>query len=175
MKNELPKELTLVKEALLNTFSLFSEDTLNIIPFEGSWTSGQVAEHILISATGVARAMSGPLAPAERDPEQHIKLLGDIFLNFDVKLNSPDFVRPSDKPKNKDTLTQNLSKTFGSIITSARDKDTDLLCTSFEMPTLGFLSVKELAYFTIVHTQRHIRQLRNIADSFAGQNIIQRK
>jgi hypothetical protein len=164
MKNDLVNELASVKVELVEVLSRFGDQNINTIPFEGSWTAGQVAEHVLMSASAVAGALKGPVRPADRDPEQHIQLMSDIFLNFDHKLKSPDFIIPSDEPKNKQVLLNALTKTFDSIEYSAASGDLDMICMAFEMPTLGNLSKKELIWFTIVHTKRHVRQLKNIAD-----------
>ncbi|HWD87630.1 MAG TPA: DinB family protein [Mucilaginibacter sp.] len=171
MKNDLVNELASVKVDMVEALSRFGDQSVNTIPFEGSWTAGQVADHVLMSASAVAGALKGPVKPADRDPKQHIQLMSDIFLNFDHKLKSPDFIIPSDKPKDKQALTNALTETFDSIECSAASGDLDMICTAFEMPTLGNLSKKELIWFTIVHTKRHIHQLKNIADHLDKQNI----
>ncbi|MBE7179216.1 MAG: DinB family protein, partial [Mucilaginibacter polytrichastri] len=48
------------------------------------------------------------------------------------------------------------------VIATARDMDLSMLCLGFDFPGLGFLTRYEWLYFNIYHTQRHIRQLRNI-------------
>lgn len=171
MKNDLSAELLEIKNELLKALNAFSNETLNNIPFEGSWTAGQVAEHILISASGVSAALKGEAKPAYRDPEQHVKLLGDVFLNFDVKMKSPDFVLPTEKKKDKQELTSSLTKIFDELIKAAKSDDLDQICVTFEMPTLGTLSKKELIYFVLVHTKRHIHQLKNIAKHLITETI----
>jgi len=163
VKNELLSELTSAKAELLEVLGRFSEQNINTIPFEDSWTAGQVAEHVLMSASAVAGALVGPTTPAERDPEQHIQLFSQIFLNFDHKLKSPDFILPSDGPKDKGSIMQALGETFDSIEHAAGSGNLELICTTFDMRTLGTLSREELIWFTAVHTKRHIHQLKNIA------------
>ncbi|MFI5161040.1 MAG: DinB family protein [Sphingobacteriales bacterium] len=162
MKNDLTDELLATKENLLQVLGSFDQGNINVVPFEGSWTAGLVARHILKSASGVLDALNGPVKHADRDPGQHLKLLSEIFLNFDIKMKSPDFVLPDDEPKDKNILTGLIGDTFDGIIKVAGSEDLDLICTTFEMPNLGFLSKREFIWFTIVHTQRHIHQLKNI-------------
>lgn len=171
MKNDLVNETASVKAGLLEALDRFGDQTINTIPFEGSWTAGQVAEHVLMSASAMANALKGPVKPADRNPEQHVELLSQVFLNFEQKLKSPDFIIPSDAPKNKKVLMSALEEAFSSIEQSAAYGDLDMICTGIEMPTLGKLSKKELIWFTIVHTKRHIHQLRNIADHIEKQNV----
>ncbi|MBS1524739.1 MAG: DinB family protein [Bacteroidetes bacterium] len=169
MKNDLANELKETKSALLGAIDWFSNANINAVPFEGSWTAGQVAEHVLMSASGVAKALRGRTATADRNPEQHIELFSEIFLNFEHKLKSPDFIIPSDEAKDKQALINALNETFCSIEDAAGLGDLDSICLAFEMPTLGTLSKKELIWFTIVHTKRHIHQLKNVADHLKGQ------
>ena len=162
MKNDLLNELLTTKTALLEALDRYSDQNFNTVPAKGGWTGGQVAEHVLLSASGVADALDGPVKLADRDPEQHVKLLGDIFLNFEMKLKSPDFILPSDAPKDKTVFIHLVGEVFDRIIRVAESNDLDVICTTFEMPTLGMLSKKEFIWFTIVHTKRHIHQLINI-------------
>jgi hypothetical protein len=171
MRNDLLEELLETKNELLKVLNAFSDGVINTVPFEGSWTPGQVAEHILISASGVSSALKGDAKPSYRDPELHIKLLGDAFLNFDVKMRSPDFVLPTEKKKDKQDLISSLTATFDELVKAAGSDDLDQICVTFEMPTLGTLSKKELLYFVLVHTQRHIHQLKNIAKHLITETI----
>ncbi len=166
MKNDLVNELKSTKAELLGVIGRFEDENINTIPFEGSWTGGQVAEHVLKSASAVAGALNGPTEPADRDPAQHIPLFEQIFLDFNHKLKSPDFILPSDEPKDRKKMLNALNEAFSDIEEAASPGDLDLICTAFEMPTIGRLSRKELISFTIVHTQRHIHQLKNIEKYF---------
>ncbi len=167
MKNELSAEIAGTRDVLINVLNSFNEENINEVPFEGSWTGGQVAEHVLKSASGVLAALEGDTKLADRDPEQNVAQLRELFLNFDIKFKSPDFIIPSDEPKDKDFLIKALSTTFDGIEKSAASDDLTLICTTFEMPVMGYLSRSEFINFTSVHTQRHIRQLSNILDHFA--------
>ena len=170
MKNDLTSELLTTKNNLLQVLDSFDIENINAVPFEGSWTGGQVGRHVLKSASGVSAALTGPAKKADRDPGQHLKMLGDIFLNFDIKMKSPDFVLPDDEPRDKIVLIQSLRETFDKIVRVADSEDVDMICTTFEMPNLGSLSKKEFIWFIIVHTQRHIHQLKNILNHLIEQS-----
>jgi len=162
MKNDLPAEIANAKEALLTALGKFDDETINTVPFEGSWTGGQVAEHVLKSASGVMAALEGDTKPADRNPEQNVQQLRELFLNFNIKMQSPDFIIPSNDPKDIDFLVKALSRTFDGIEKSAVSDDLSLICTTFEMPVMGYLSRSEFINFTYAHTQRHTHQLNNI-------------
>lgn len=170
MKNDLSAEIISTKEALINVLNGFDNQNINQVPFESSWTGGQVAEHVLRSASGVLAALEGDAKPADRDPEQNVAQLRELFLNFEIKMQSPDFIIPSDEPKDKDFLIKTLGRVFEGIEKSAANDDLTLICTTFEMPVMGCLSRSEFINFTAVHTQRHIRQLGNILDHLTKQH-----
>lgn len=162
MKNNLPDEIMETKKELLKVLNLFDKENINTVPFEGSWTGGQVAEHVLKSASGVLETLNSTVKPTERNPEENVKQLGDIFLNFDIKMKSPDFILPSDHPKNKNSLAQSLGETLDGIKKVAETKDLTATCTAFAMPVMGELTRIEFIKFTIFHTKRHTYQLNNI-------------
>ncbi|MGZ3928233.1 MAG: hypothetical protein ACXVJG_14855, partial [Mucilaginibacter sp.] len=71
MKNDLPNEIEKTKKELLNALGQFDQGNINIVPFEGSWTGGQVAEHVLKSVSGILENIKGTTVPTERNPGEH--------------------------------------------------------------------------------------------------------
>ena len=162
MKTILIHDLDSVKNDLADTLYIFKDDNFNIVPFEGGWTGGQVAEHVLKSLTFVAETVSGPAKATERNPEEHVKQLGEIFLNMDIKMKSPDFIVPTNEPKNREALILSLEEKLDVIKEVAQTKNLTETCTAFEMPGLGPLTRIEFISFAIFHTKRHTNQLNNI-------------
>ena len=78
------------------------------MPFEGSWTAGQVAQHILLSSSSV-EVLRGPVKKTKRAPDEGIENLRSIFLDFDTKLESPEFIMPQNKVYDKEELLRLLS------------------------------------------------------------------
>lgn len=79
---------------LLFTVNTFIQEALNQIPFEGSWTPAQVIVHITKSNLSITQVLSLKGKPANRLPDQQVDGLKNIFLNFDTKLKSPEFIIP---------------------------------------------------------------------------------
>jgi hypothetical protein len=142
----------------------FDPTTFNTVPFEGSWTAGQVAEHLLKSA-GVTAVLHGHTAVTQRNPDEKVELLRHVFLDFDRKLNAPDFIIPSEGPHDQTQMTGALSEVWSSLLASAGTMDLTETCLDVELPVFGLLTRVEWIDFYVVHTQRHIYQLRNIAQS----------
>lgn len=155
------KELTDTRAELIKAISAIDQEKFNTVPFERSWTAAQVSEHIL-KAVG-ADILYAETKPAERQPDEKVKAIADLFLNFEIKMQSPDFILPSDKPLNKHVMLAALEKTFDELINAARSLDLSQVCLVFEVPGFGQFTRLEFLWFFNVHARRHIRQINNIA------------
>jgi hypothetical protein len=147
---------------MINTLSLFSEDEINTIPFEGSWTPGQVAQHVIMSDSGFATLLKGPVKETDRQPDQFVNDLKAAFLNFDIKMQSPDFILPPAIDYKKEELLHNLEEIRTRLNQFDQTSDMTKTCTGMELPVLGYLTRWEATTFIIVHTKRHIYQLGNL-------------
>lgn len=80
-------------------------------------------------------------------------------------MKSPDFIVPQEKEYNQQELIKTLTAIKDEIAEAIETLDTNKTCTGFELPNSGFITRAEAITFTIVHTQRHIHQLRNMISS----------
>ena len=163
MEKELVNEIEQTARQLFQVVGGFAEEEFNKQPFEGSWTPGQVVEHVALYASGTLRTLEGKTAVTERDPGQMVTPLRNAFLEFDSKMQSPEFIRPSDDPKNKASLIASLEASFRGLARVACSEDLHATCLGFSMPTVGNMTRLEWLSFVVVHTQRHIWQLKKMA------------
>ena len=161
-KKELLSSFDDTTRELVQTLSLFDERELNTIPFEGSWTAGQVGEHLLKSGPGIAKLLSGNTQPAERPADEKVASIEAIFLDFTKKAKSAEAIWPSDEPKEKEKLISTLKETMDDIKLKAESMDLSLICLDFPFPTLGEFTRWEWITFVICHTKKHIFQIKNI-------------
>jgi hypothetical protein len=96
-------------------------------------------------------------------------MIQKMFLDFSTKMVSPDFVRPSDTPKNKAALLQALQKTMSGIQSAAATLDLTATCMGFEFPGIGNLTRSEWVAFLLAHVLRHTHQLNRIAEKLQKQ------
>ncbi len=156
------KALKESKTDLLETLAVFTPQQLNTIPFAGSWTAGQVTEHLLKSSSGVPEMLVGNTQATERAADALTETLSDIFLDYSTKMQSPDFILPSEGPHDKEEIMASMKTTMEQIESVATNQDLALLCTSFEFPEVGELTRLEWVYFVACHTKRHTHQIKNI-------------
>jgi len=147
----------------IDSLSAFNEADLNKVPYEGSWTAGQVATHI-VKANGVD-LLFAPGAPSDRDPAQHVQAIRDIFLNFEVKYTAPERLMPQDGFHAREPLLNTLHHQWSRLQDAVQTQDLSELCHSFEFPGIGQLTKLEVVNLIESHTQRHLRQLNRIHDT----------
>lgn len=147
---------------LLQAVSSFDEQQLNEIPFSGSWTAGQVAQHLILANTGFIEVMQGPVKDADREPDQQVGQLRTDFLNFETQMKSPDFILPLPINYSKQRQLGTLENIKSSLMHLIETMELDKICLTFELPGYGFLTRFEAIYFVNYHSQRHTHQLNNI-------------
>lgn len=170
-RKELQNEFEAVAKELSQVLSSFSDDQINITPYEACWTAGQVAQHLVLSNSGFAQLLKGPTKETERAPDELVATIKESFLNFDIKMESPDFVRPAIKDYDKESLLNSLEDIRSSIINGLQTADLSKTCVAFELPVLGLVTRLEAINFVIVHTKRHIHQLKKIYDAVTKKEV----
>ena len=159
-------EIISIFENTINKFhdavAVFDETALNKISFESSWTPAQVADHVLRSQSLFPQLLRGNKGEANRQTNKNKDVLAKIFLDFDIKMKSPEFILPSTEPLNKKELLMRIDQQGADMKAAIEDSDLDKLCLDFALPNMGQLTGLEWSWFQIYHTQRHTMQLENI-------------
>jgi hypothetical protein len=146
----------------LQNLSPLNEHLLNTIPFPGSWSAGQLTRHIIKSNGSINQALDLPGKATDRTPDQRVQELKDIFLDFSIKFDAAPFIRPTRDSYHKERLVTDLETTTLRLKTTSLYTDLD---KAIHHPAFGEITKLELLFFVLFHTQRHIRQLKNIVAS----------
>ena len=164
MKEQLISEFEETTKELFATLSSFSNEEFNKIPFEGSWTAGQVAEHLFKSESNIPRVLNGNSKETERDPFEKTGPIRSIFLDYSIKMKSPESILPSNDVKNKEFLIKGFEETRKELRNLIETKDLYRTFTDFPFPQLGEFTGWEWICFAVCHSKRHIRQMKIIAE-----------
>lgn len=162
MSKQLVKEIEDTYTKLLETLSLIPGSQIDTIPFEGSWTAGQLAEHLIRAGFSAGDFFRKNVEPSQRPPDAAVEQIKSIFLNFDTKLESADFIAPLQTVHDKDEQLKELERIKNAYIDAAEHLDLSYLCLGFALPGAGHLTRLEWISLNIYHMQRHTRQLQNI-------------
>lgn len=143
----------------------FSETQINAIPYSGSWTAAQVADHVTKSNIGIIKSLRKEGKTSDRDPEPGIEQLKNVFLNFESKLQSPEFILPAKDIYQKENVVENLKSSIEELQETSRQIN---VFETIDHPIFGEISKLELLHFVVYHTQRHIHQLKKIYSITSG-------
>jgi len=159
------QDLTETKAGLLTAISAIPHKKFNTIPFEGSWTAAQIAEHLIkANNSGV---LYGNTENTDRAIDEKTQAISDIFLNFDLKLTPPANIVPSGEPHDKQEMLNDLTAVFDKLIEAAKTLDLSAVCLAWVIPAFGPLTRLEFLWLYNAHTIRHTRQLNNMAVALA--------
>lgn len=163
INNGLAAEITESGTRLLNILDSFDTTQINIIPYEGSWTAGQVVDHILKSGSGMFEVIHGHCDKSGRVFNEKEKEIRELFLHFETKLQSPPEILPTQSPLQKEQLQNNVQHLLSKINQAALTLNLEEACLDYEFPGSGTLTRYEWLSFFVVHTARHNHQLQKIS------------
>lgn len=158
-KKEIIAQISKTYNGLTNLIISFSPEEMNMIPFKDSWTAAQVITHITKSNISITQALKMKAKASHRNPDVRVQELKDIFLDFNTKLQSPDFILPEKDVYDKETVFTKLEQ---SIARLTEESERVNLSEAIHHPAFGDITKLELLHFVVYHTQRHIHQLKNI-------------
>lgn len=141
----------------------FNQEELNKVPFEGSWTAAQVGQHLFLAENGMDELLLTPTEKADRKQDEKAGQLKDMFLDFNTKMKSPEFIVPQDKAYDKQNLIQSLNDVKNNMLTAAEQADLEELAPLPDGHPLAGHTKLEIVHFVTYHTIRHNRQIKNIA------------
>lgn len=163
--NEFLLEFEAATNAFIAKVAALSQSEINTIPFAGSWTAGQVIEHLCKSDEHMIKVLNGPVQPTSRTPDAGVPKLQAIFLDFSTKLPSPEFIIPSDQTFDKESIINTFKAGREQIGKAIQTLDLTATC---HMPIFGEPTRLEIIAFVIFHTQRHTNQVKNISEKLVA-------
>jgi hypothetical protein len=161
-KTELLAAVALPVSAISNLTTMLDETKFNTVPYEGSWTAGQLMDHVTKSIGGMAQAIQQHGKPTERNAGERIADLEKTFLDMDLKMQSPEFIMPGPGPFKKADAISALEHSLNSLNENAAGVDLNEL---LEGLPLGPITKLELLHFIVYHTTRHSYQMKKIYDA----------
>jgi len=164
MPQEIINQLEAALGETVQLLATFNEQELNTVPFEGSWTAGQVGRHLFKSENGMDELLLAPMEKVDRQPDERAAELKKVFLDFDIKMKSPDFIVPEDKVYDKGELVQSLQTVKDAMLEAAIKAELAELAPLPDGHPLQGNSKLEIVHFITYHTLRHNHQLKKIAE-----------
>ena len=148
---------------LITSVDAVDVHTFNSVPFANSWTAAQVMVHVIKSNLTIAKALKLEGKIIEREPDERVDELKELFLDFTIKFQSPEFILPPESWYNKEQLENDFLQSMDQLEEEALQMN---LSEAISHEAFGEITKLELLYFVLFHTQRHIHQLQDIITHF---------
>jgi hypothetical protein len=158
-KEQLNQALTSAFDNFIEALSQFDETVVNEIPFAGSWTPAQVAQHIILATDGLP---DGKNKPADRAFDALLPKIRPWWEDFTKKLKSPPPLVPDKKSRSKEELLSELKRVRAKDLAIVATQDLTVICLDSELPSIGYLTRYEWLEFIRIHLGRHTFQLNNM-------------
>lgn len=164
MNTELLNRFDAATGKLMGQLASLSEDQLNKIPFTGSWTAGQLGNH-LYKSYNIKGVLNGKVEETHRDPVAKLAEIEKTFKDFTIKMKSPEMVLPTTKHIEKERLLSSLKERIEQQREAIKTMDLSKTCLDAEIPGGGPFTRQEWLGFNTIHTERHNHQLKHIIES----------
>jgi hypothetical protein len=150
-----------ITDELIALLEPLSEDQVNQVTLPGSWSPGQLGEHLLKSYRLIdLSTLQG--TPAQRSVDEKSAVIDGVFLDFTTKYQPPESIVPSTEPIAGSDLLAALRQAVEDISGYVNTHDLSFTAPEFEVIGFGDLTAQEWIRFLTAHSKRHVRQLRNI-------------
>lgn len=158
-RTELFSQIDKTVSELLDQVFYLDASKINTVPYENSWTAAQLLRHITRSTLSMTKAMDAPQKDPGRAADARAAELEKIFLDTSNRFNAPEFIIPEDVTYEKEHSMQELRNAFHKLKEKANGTELNSLV---EGMILGPVTKLEILYFSLYHTQRHLRQMKKI-------------
>lgn len=163
---DLIKEYRISTESFTKLIQSISDEQFNTKPNDLTWSVAENVEHIIRSEFGTARLFnSATKKDLERDSEAIIKKMKSRFLDRSETLQAFGAILPTEGDKSQEELLIKFKASRNQVLELIQTQDLDEICMRFEHPLFGHLTRREWVNFNIVHTQRHMDQIRELLEN----------
>ena len=130
-----------------------------LVPPDGGWSAGAIAEHLLLVEIAIARLLGTASVPCDRDPEKKVAWIRKQTLNRAQRIDAPPSLLPSDAPKDPDAFCGKIAAQRRELLQVISRQDLYRLYTEKHHRIYGPLTGIEWVSFLVYHCMRHIAQL----------------
>lgn len=164
---------------LLATVENLNDAQANFRPAVDVWSIVEIVEHLALIENSLTRAFNVMLARYEESSDANtihptspedfrasaLKLAEHATNAADTKLQAPERLRPSGAKTIAESLGALQESRAALYALRPRFEQINLCAIEFPHPLFGALNLAQWIYFIGLHEARHLRQIKNIAQS----------
>jgi len=173
-KTEITAEVEKICSTFTDTCNAIAEADMFMRPDAGKWSVAENVQHLIISTNTSTLAYSLPkffvrwIAGKPNRPSRSYDELKDKYYNKlqNGGVASSRFVpKPIDRSFGKQKLLISWKKTTAKFVSSLLKNRTEADLDKYlvKHPLLGRITLRELGYFTIFHTEHHLNSIKTLA------------
>ncbi|MCM3389638.1 DinB family protein [Ureibacillus chungkukjangi] len=150
-----------VRAEILESVSDLTDDQLNQVIEEGSWSIAQVLEHLYLMEENAVRLISHSLTLDEFEAPGTFPL--HVVADRTKKINAPEFLMPANNFQTLDELKQKLATSRASLEKISQEtSEEDLNQKTFAHRRFGVLTLNQWISLVGYHEQRHVGQIEDV-------------
>ncbi|SFD93296.1 DinB family protein [Spirosoma endophyticum] len=164
---DLQKQLANDCQAFVDVVHSYTDEAFTYHP-DGKWSVGDVVQHLYLSARPVARLMAGPREVFDQwgKPTGSSSTYDELasaykqILTTGVKASAAMSPQIEDMQEGRSIVMARFAAVYEAlldVLSHWSEQELDNCCMPH--PALGKLTVREMIYFTSIHTQHHLRLL----------------
>ena len=146
-----------VTDTLVQLLQSVDQRHFNQKPAPDKWSIAQVADHIRLSNNSIAKALALNGKPVDRNPGERISELKKIFLDFQKKYQSPEFIVPTKDIYDPELLLKELQQSIQLIRERMYEDNLDELINH---PAYRDISTIEILHVVLYDTLRPLREIK---------------
>jgi hypothetical protein len=162
MNEALSLSLRTNTEILIRELSRFNYKNFNHKPTANAWSAGEIAEHLLLFDIRTETVFAGKTVASDRDPQQQVEAISTRLGNRENKIDAPAPLIPSATAKEPEALIEKIRKQRSVLMKLVEQMDLTRELPDFPHRLFGALTPIEWINLTILHCERHIKQLKEL-------------
>jgi hypothetical protein len=162
-KEKILDDIASTQRHYIMTLRGFPAAGFNTRPAPDKWSAGDIGEHVSIAEEFFLPVLTGPGKPtAGCDLDKRVAVLRTIFIEQDKKYVAPERVRPTEAPKDVESLVVRIQQSRSVLSGAVSRFDLTETAMAFTHPMLGDLTRGEWIYAIIFHGERHRLQIESL-------------
>lgn len=168
IETSLQKQLANDCQAFVNVVNSYTDEAFHHHHPDGKWSVGDVVQHLYLSARPVARLMASPREVFDQwgKPTVLSRTYNELATAYEqilatgTKAPATMVPRSEDMQEGRSIIMARFLTVYDQLIEAIghwTEVELDNCCMPH--PALGKLTVREMIYFTSIHTQHHFRLL----------------
>ncbi|WP_431029644.1 DinB family protein [Lysinibacillus sp. LZ02] len=155
-----------IREKIWESVSSLTDEHLNTVVEEGTWSIAQILEHLYLLEESVAKQIAKTLVSEDVNVPEAFPV--HLVADRKQKVDAPHYVLPSNEHQTLAELKHKLTTSRETLMHSIEGvSDDDLTEKGFAHRRFGTLALKQWVALIGYHEERHLGQIEEVKQALA--------